>query len=111
MNPIFKNRLLLTFTLICFAIIPGFAQQNKWTVQNIELNKNWKIQSSAKETASEKEISSTSVNTESWYAAQVPGSILGSLVADSVYKNIFFGRNLDERLNRPKFLTQIPHTS
>ncbi|MGH2611416.1 MAG: glycosyl hydrolase 2 galactose-binding domain-containing protein, partial [Rhabdochlamydiaceae bacterium] len=31
---------------------------------------------------------------DNWYAAMVPGCVLGSLVADSVYKNIFYGLNL-----------------
>jgi exo-1,4-beta-D-glucosaminidase len=96
MNSILKRRLLLAFALILCAVAPAFAQQNKWMVQNIELKNKWKIQSSEKIAAGGKEISSANTNTQNWYPALVPGSVLGSLVADSVYKNIFFGRNLEK---------------
>lgn len=69
---------------------------DKWVVQKQELNSNWQIESSAKVTDTGHEISGSGFSTKSWYAALVPGTVLGSLVNDSVYKDVFFGRNLEK---------------
>ncbi len=52
------------------------------------------MQSTARVKASGAAVSSSGFSAGDWYAAEVPGSVLGSLVADSLYKNIFFGRKL-----------------
>jgi exo-1,4-beta-D-glucosaminidase len=84
--------LLLSVVMLSIAS-PSFAQ---WAVQNRTLTTKWQIQSSAKITANDQAISDIHFTTKNWYAATVPGTVLGSLVADSVYKNIFMGRNLEK---------------
>ncbi len=58
------------------------------------LSKNWVIQSSEKVPDNGELISSEKYSTEGWYPATVPSTIMGNLVSDSVYKNIFYGENL-----------------
>lgn len=60
----------------------------------ITLSDNWKIQSS--DSISEKGgvISSTLSNTDTWIPAKVPATVLGTLVANGIYKDPYFGENL-----------------
>jgi len=58
------------------------------------LNDHWQIQSSAKIPADGQKISDPKFDANDWYSAQVPGTVLGSLVQDSIYKNIFFDENM-----------------
>jgi exo-1,4-beta-D-glucosaminidase len=53
------------------------------------------MQSSARVHAPDSLISTAAYTPRAWYAAAVPGTVLGSLVADSVYRNLFYGRNLE----------------
>ena len=84
--------LLLAVVILSIASKPV----DKWAVQKQELISNWQIESSAKVTGKGHEISGTDFSTKSWYAASVPGTILGSLVNDSLYKDVFLGRNLEK---------------
>lgn len=54
------------------------------------------MQSSALVDVPGSEISSSGFNPDQWYPALVPGTVLGALVADSVYPDIFLGRNLEK---------------
>lgn len=82
MKKLFNKARILFFIAAISAI--AWTPADKWVVQSQELRDNWQIQSS------------TNLSTQNWYAATVPGSILGSLVADSVYNDIFFHRNLEK---------------
>jgi exo-1,4-beta-D-glucosaminidase len=94
MKQLFNKTGFLLLSVVLLSIASKSADQ--WVVQNQELKSNWQIQSSAKVTADGHEIAGTDFSTKNWYAATVPGSILGSLVNDSVYKNVFMGRNLEK---------------
>jgi exo-1,4-beta-D-glucosaminidase len=54
----------------------------------------WRIQSSGMATDPGAAISMSSYATGSWYAATVPSTVLGALVADGVYTDILTGMNL-----------------
>lgn len=60
------------------------------------LSDNWKIVSSEEISDSGDKIASTDYNSESWQTAKVPGTILANLVANGVYKDIYFDKNLEE---------------
>lgn len=60
------------------------------------LKDNWEIQSSEEVKDSGAIISSGSFRCTGWYAATVPSTVLGTLVADGVFKDPFRGRNLDK---------------
>ncbi len=59
------------------------------------ISDNWEIQSSAIAKESGEVISSPSFLCKGWYPASVPSTVLGTLVADGVFKDPFRGRNLD----------------
>ena len=61
-----------------------------------DLSSGWQIQSSHSVTSAGNTISTESFVPETWYKAVVPSTILGTLVADSVFKNPFQGRNLSK---------------
>ena len=92
-NSFNKNSLLLLAILILSTASKG---ADKWGVQKQELKNNWQIASSAKITGNGQEISGVAFSTKSWYPAIVPGTVLGSLVNDGVYKDVFMGRNLEK---------------
>ena len=56
----------------------------------------WKMRSAAYLHATGAEISSLGFTADGWYRASVPGTVLGALVADSVYQDIFLGQNLEQ---------------
>ncbi len=54
----------------------------------------WYLQSSAKVKGTGEQISLPGFKVESWYPAVVPSTVLGTLVENNVYKDIYFGKNL-----------------
>ena len=56
----------------------------------------WLIQSSAKLKQGGEQLSLPGIVPDSWYPAIVPSTILGTLVEDNVYQDVFFGKNLDK---------------
>ncbi|HSQ44491.1 MAG TPA: glycoside hydrolase family 2 protein [Ginsengibacter sp.] len=91
------NKFVRLAAMIVFSIpTANYAQNGKWEVSDEELQNDWQIQSSSKVSASGEEISILKFKPQYWYTARVPNSTLGSLVADGVFKNIFFNRNLEK---------------
>jgi exo-1,4-beta-D-glucosaminidase len=86
----------ILFTVIFLFLSISWKFPDKHVAKNKELGNKWQIQSSAKIKADGQEITKTNFSTLKWYSASVPGSILGSLVADSVYKEVFLGQNLQK---------------
>lgn len=62
----------------------------------MDLSCGWQIQSSRFVASAGNTISTESFVPEKWYKAEVPSTTLGTLVADSVFKNPFQGRNLSK---------------
>ena len=60
----------------------------------IKLTENWKIQSSEHISQNGKEISTNIKLSTNWLTAKVPSTILGTLVANQIYKDPYFGENL-----------------
>ncbi len=61
-----------------------------------KLNNNWKIISSENISATIEELSSNNYDDTKWYKANVPSTVLATLVANGVFKNPYFGTNLKE---------------
>ena len=91
--------------ILCGMIYPNKVFSESHTEHVLVINKNWQIQSSEKVNKKGSIISSKTFSTEGWYPASVPSTVLGILVEDSVYKNIFFGDNLKnipvKQFNKP----------
>ncbi|MCP4258670.1 MAG: glycoside hydrolase family 2 [Planctomycetes bacterium] len=60
------------------------------------LLKSWKIQSGDQLSASGDNISTTGFEPDTWFDAQVPSTILASLVDQGQYKDIYYGMNLND---------------
>jgi exo-1,4-beta-D-glucosaminidase len=64
--------------------------------RTIALSNAWNVQSSAKVTGKGELIASARFSPKGWYPASVPSTVLAALVENGVYKDIFFGKNLDK---------------
>ena len=62
---------------------------------SVNLGDLWYIQSSEKAKGTGEQISVPGFKMESWYPAVVPSTVLGTLVENNVYRDIFFGKNLE----------------
>ncbi len=60
----------------------------------IKLTEDWKIQSSEHISQNGKEISTNTKLSTNWLPTKVPSTILGTLVANQIYKDPYFGENL-----------------
>jgi len=75
----------------------GGGNCNAESTSNVmKLSRDWRIQSSAKTVDSGEKISQETFVVSDWYPASVPSTVVGTLVADGVYKNPFQGRNLSD---------------
>ena len=100
MKAIFKRLLFFTFLMLSFYFAWSFPNQG-WPVYNSLLKGHWQMQSSAKVSVADNRIATVSFNPQDWYKAYVPGTVLGSLTKDAVYKNIFYHRNLEKISSEP----------
>ncbi len=66
------------------------------------LDEGWIIQSSVKAGQSGAELSNSFNTSADWYPAEVPSTVFGCLVKNGVYKNVFYGKNL-ENVNHEQF--------
>ncbi|HEY9339978.1 MAG TPA: sugar-binding domain-containing protein [Hanamia sp.] len=92
-------KILLLGLYLCFllsAITVMATPPGNRIIKNQDLTNHWQIQSSSKINAGGAEISTYDFVPKDWYDATVPGTVLGSLVANSVFKNVFYGRNLEK---------------
>jgi exo-1,4-beta-D-glucosaminidase len=58
------------------------------------LRDGWKVQSSAKVSASAEQISAVGFSTEGWYPTSAPKTVFAVLVENGVYKDPYYGMNL-----------------
>jgi len=64
--------------------------------RSVNLGDLWYIQSSEKAKGTGEQISLPGFKIDSWYPAIVPSTVLGTLVENNVYRDIFFGKNLEK---------------
>jgi exo-1,4-beta-D-glucosaminidase len=62
--------------------------------RTVNLNDLWFIQSSAKVKAGGEAVSQPGFKLEGWYPAEVPSTVMGTLVQNGLYPDIFVGENL-----------------
>jgi len=90
MKKISNTIILLLIIAFSFQSFAG----TKFTVSSrIQLDKNWKAQQNKKVSSDGASISSAENNSESWYKASVPSTVMGVLTANGLYKDIFVGDN------------------
>ncbi|HLO59497.1 MAG TPA: beta galactosidase jelly roll domain-containing protein [Bacteroidales bacterium] len=80
---------LLYISVIAVVLVSCSGKQSSLH-ERISLADNWKVQKSgALNETTGSALSATGVNTDSWYAASVPSTIMGVLTANGLYKDIF----------------------
>jgi exo-1,4-beta-D-glucosaminidase len=69
--------------------------------RTVSLGDLWNVQSSERVKGTGEEISKPGFKIDSWYPAVVPSTVLGTLVQNNVYRDIFAGRNLEQVPTEP----------
>ncbi len=82
------------FFFVTFMFIAAGLSQSK-PEYSLLLREGWFLQSSEKVAAKGQEISQPGFSTANWRPAPVPGTILGALVRDKVYRDIYVGKNFE----------------
>jgi exo-1,4-beta-D-glucosaminidase len=80
--------------LVLFAIVPIALPANAAATGRVSLDDGWRLQSSATAEADGKTLSTPGYSTATWHKAAVPGTVVGTLVADGTYPDPSFGMNL-----------------
>ncbi len=83
----------LTFAADQALRFPGAKPMAEMGETTISLT-NWFLQSSTRLQADGEKISQPGLPLETWYPAVVPSTVLGTLVENNVYRQVFFGQNL-----------------
>jgi exo-1,4-beta-D-glucosaminidase len=91
MTTLQKIACLLSAALVFTAA--GFSENNPENSQ--ALRQGWFVQSSEKAAAEGDEISKPGFSIGKWHPAMVPGTVLGALVRDKVYRDIYVGKNFE----------------
>lgn len=73
----------------------------KITVDEQSLTDDWKIIASAEISADGKSLTAASIDASKWVSSTVPTTVMGALVDAGIYKDIFFGDNLDKIPTEP----------
>ena len=104
MNTFIKTS--IPFAIIIFISAVGLSVfltscSEKISVQEQSLTDDWKIIASAEISAEGKSLTSTGIDASKWVSAKVPTTVMGALVDAGIYKDIFFGDNLDKIPTEP----------
>jgi exo-1,4-beta-D-glucosaminidase len=95
MNINYKKRVISYGITVLFLLLSNLIySQPKNTNGTILLKDGWYICPAEKVAGNGSLISSEKYSVKEWYPASVPSTVLGTLVNDSVYKNVFVGDNL-----------------
>jgi len=78
-----------TLLAICFCLLPAAPAFGQTVLRD-----GWKVQSSAKVTASGDKVSEPGFSTLGWYATAAPKTVFAVLVENGVYKDPYYGMNL-----------------
>ncbi len=107
-----KNRLHRFCSCLCALVLfsAAFSSQAVASVaapQPVTLGSGWQLQDVAKVPQPGAQVSAAGFDTNGWYAATVPGTILTTLVNDHVYPEPLYGEN-----ERPEIIPEsLVHTS
>ncbi len=93
--------------LMLVTLSPALAAAESAPPQNVVLSSGWQLQDAAKAQQSGAQIATAGFDTNGWYTATVPGTVLTTLVNNHVYPDPIYGEN-----NRPEIIPEsLVHTS
>jgi len=81
--------------LLLFLFSFSCRQPSKTPQFQILLNEGWHIHSAAELSEYDDSISSSGFDVQNWYPAILPSTVLAVLVQNDVYRDPFFGKNLE----------------
>ncbi|MFE9654593.1 hypothetical protein [Micromonospora sp. NPDC006431] len=98
-RPRLLNRRLLATLLATLALVASVGlvhvpSASAATVGSTELSTGWALRSATNVTDPGATISQVGYSTAGWSPVSLPSTVLAGLVANNVYQNIYFGRNL-----------------
>jgi exo-1,4-beta-D-glucosaminidase len=88
---------LLTSSLfnVLFFLLLNFIPSSTAKPNILKLEKGWLLQSSENINTTGEVISSNEYSPENWFKTIIPSTVLGTLVKNNVYQDVFLGRNLE----------------
>jgi len=98
----FTGHFVLTlFVILTILVSITSCQKSSPTILEQSLQNDWFIISSANENMNGRELSSRDVNKSNWVKTSVPATVLGALVEAGVYKEPFYGKNMEDIPSEP----------
>jgi len=91
----FRSALLPLFALVLSSAFAASVYGNDSPTSPVFLHSNWRLESSCKLTVKPEAISLPGFDDSKWHPAIVPGTVVGSLVADKTLPDPNYGKNLD----------------
>lgn len=90
-----KNKIayLALSLIMCLGFTACDGSTGKSVARQILLTDNWTIQQSDKVEAGGEALSSADANIDGWYKATVPSTVMGTLTANGLYKDLLVGTN------------------
>lgn len=89
-----RNLFSCSYLYVIFFFISEFTYPQIFLPQTIKLNESWMLQTSEKLNVNGEVISSPNYSVNGWLKADVPSTVLGTLVKNNIYKDVFVGTNL-----------------
>ncbi len=91
----FRSALVLSFMLVLSSAFAAIAHGDDSPADPVFLHSDWRLESSCKLTAKAEAISLPGFDDSKWHPALVPGTVIGSLVADKTLPDPNYGKNLN----------------
>src|SRR5882724_8579004 len=91
----FRSALVLSFALVLNSAFAAIACGEDSPSAPVFLHSDWRLDSSCKVTAKPEAISLPGFDDSKWHTASVPGTVVGSLVADKTLPDPNYGKNLN----------------
>jgi exo-1,4-beta-D-glucosaminidase len=91
----FRSALVLSFALVLTSAFAASAHGDDSPPAPVFLHSDWRLESSCKLTAKPEAISLPGFDDSKWHPAIVPGTVVGSLVADKTLPDPNYGKNLN----------------
>jgi exo-1,4-beta-D-glucosaminidase len=90
------KKCVLYVLLACLvAAVVLLAPKHSWAAPPLELSEGWAIRSANEVADGGATISQVGYDTSGWYPTNVPSTVLAALVANGVYQDIYYSKNLD----------------
>jgi len=100
-----KSTSFLTVIIMCILLLQVGILAKPENQSVINLTKGWFLQSSQKISDGGEKISTSGYSVKNWMPVSVPSTVMGALVKNNVYKDLFMGNNLlsvnNEQFNKP----------